>query len=240
MSPSFSLGRGGAAYRYYVSSAVITGRATSADTIRRVPAASIEEFVLSRLRQIDPTVDDALAPRQVLARRIQRISLGSGSVLIEIKFTADQVRDRQNRSAILERVNPDDHVEFDGAVLHLTAPVRMKFRGGRTWLALADGRTISQGPKIDPTLVAALKRGHATLLALGASPQARPGDLIGARGPENHYLGKLCRLAMLAPDIQRAILAGLQPRGVTLRLLMDLEIPLCWADQRAALGFPEA
>ena len=113
MCPSFSLGRGGASYRYYVSSAVITGRPTAAHAIRRVPAISIEDFVLGRLRQVDPTIDEAADPQGILATRIQRVSLGSGSVLIEIKFKAEQVRDRQDRRAILDRAHLEDHLEFD-------------------------------------------------------------------------------------------------------------------------------
>jgi hypothetical protein len=89
-------------------------------------------------------------------------------------------------------------------------------------------------------LVGALKRGHAALARLGASPQLRPDGLKDARAPASVYGAKLCRLAILAPDIQRAILEGLQPRAVTLQRLMDAQIPIAWCDQRAALGFPRA
>jgi hypothetical protein len=53
-------------------------------------------------------------------------------------------------------------------------------------------------------------------------------------------VAKLYRLAFLAPDIQRAFLAGLQPRGLTLQQLLDAEIPVAWCDQRTMLGFPSA
>jgi len=43
--------------------------------------------------------------------------------------------------------------------------------------------------------------------------------------------------AFLAPDIQRAILEGRQPAGLTAAQLMNAGIPLAWADQRKALGF---
>jgi site-specific DNA recombinase len=241
MTPSFSLGKGGVAYRYYISSAIVTGRSAAgqAGAIRRVPANAIEDFVLERLRQHDPRAGAVAEPRYELARRIQRVSLRSGSVRLEIKFAPDQVRDRHDRKAILARAEPDDEVAFDGDILRLTAPVRMKFRGGQTWLALANATPAGAGPSIDPVLVAALRRGHSILAELDACPQCKPDELFHARGPRQAYSAKLCRLAMLAPDIQRAILAGHQPRSVSLQRLMDAHIPVSWSDQRAELGFPQ-
>lgn len=241
MTPSFSVGKRGVAYRYYVSSALLAGRADAggSDAIRRAPATAIENFVLGRLCRLDPQVGALANPRDVLASRIQRVSLRSGSVRLEIKFGPDQIRDRHDRKAILARTEPDDEVEFDGNILRLTAPVRMSFRGGQTWLALADAIPAGRGPRIDPVLVAALRRGHAILAGLDACPQTRPDELISARGPGQAYTAKLCRLAMLAPDIQQSILSGGQPKAITLQRLMEANIPVCWSDQRAALGFPE-
>ena len=239
MCPSFSLGKSGATYRYYVSAAVLTGRGASgpADAIRRAPARAIEAFVFARLKQMDPTVDDVAGVSAALTARIQRVSLRSDTIRIEIKFKPDQIRDRHDRKAVLARADLDDQAEFDDDLLRLTVPVRMKFHGGRTGLALAEGAVAGQGPRIDPVLVAALKKGHVLLANLGATPQSKPCDLTNARGPNNPYLSRLCRIAMLAPDIQRAILTGLQPRGVTLQRLLDAEIPVAWTDQRAIFGF---
>ena len=236
MCPSFSLGKSGAAYRYYVSSDVLTGgpEGTDPDAIRRVPAVAVEAFVFGRLQRHDPAV---VGPSE-LSERVRRVSLRAGSVRLEIGFHPDQVLDRHDRNAILSRAHPDDEARFDGDVLHLTAPVRMKFRGGRTWLALGEAK-LGAGYRIDPVLIGGLKRAHALLAKLAATPQSKPCDLRAARGPDYPYLRKLCALAMLAPDIQRAILVGAQPRGLSLQQLLDGEIPICWADQRALLGFPE-
>ena len=158
---------------------------------------------------------------------------------MEIKFHPDQVRDRHDRKTILSRAHPGDEARFDGDVLHLTAPVRMKFRGGRTWLALGDGQP-GTAPRIDPALVGGIKRAHALLVKLDAAPQSKPCELRDARGPGDPYLRKLYPVATLAPDIQRAILAGAQPHSLSLQQLLDCEITVCWVDQRALLGFPEA
>jgi site-specific DNA recombinase len=47
----------------------------------------------------------------------------------------------------------------------------------------------------------------------------------------------IIQMAFLAPDIQQAILAGRQPRDLTLAKLRTLELPLQWSEQRALFGF---
>ena len=49
-------------------------------------------------------------------------------------------------------------------------------------------------------------------------------DMIRAR--------RILRLAFLAPDLQRAILEGRQPRDLTLAHLIEGDIPLLWSEQR--------
>ncbi len=62
-------------------------------------------------------------------------------------------------------------------------------------------------------------------------------DLHDARSPADSYIRRLTPLAFLAPDIQRAILEGRQPPGLTLQQLISKPLPLAWIDQRRALGF---
>ena len=56
---------------------------------------------------------------------------------------------------------------------------------------------------------------------------------------KNAYDRKLCRLAFLAPSIQRAILEGRQPTNLTLDRLLQ-PFPPCWREQRRRLGFAPA
>lgn len=89
---------------------------------------------------------------------------------------------------------------------------------------------------IVPGLVSGLRRAHAHLLALNASPLTPLADLQDAAAPPTQYERQLSRLAFLAPDIQRQILTGEQRPGLTLRALLKGEMPLAWADQRAWFG----
>lgn len=63
------------------------------------------------------------------------------------------------------------------------------------------------------------------------------GQLTQPRGVDDPYLRKLTGLAFLAPDIQRAILEGQQPAGLTLSTLLSASLPLDWQEQRRQLGF---
>jgi DNA invertase Pin-like site-specific DNA recombinase len=52
MSPTHARGKSGKAYRYYVSTAVLTGRPKQAGAMARVPAQAIEDLVRDRLIRI--------------------------------------------------------------------------------------------------------------------------------------------------------------------------------------------
>ena len=53
--------------------------------------------------------------------------------------------------------------------------------------------------------------------------------------PTSPYRRKLIRLALLAPDIQKQILDGRQPPGLTVSQLIACDLPLGWVEQRAMI-----
>lgn len=58
---------------------------------------------------------------------------------------------------------------------------------------------------------------------------------MSAVAPATQHDRQVCRLALMAPEIQRQILAGHQPRGLQLRQVLKTPMPLAWADQKAWL-----
>ncbi len=88
---------------------------------------------------------------------------------------------------------------------------------------------------INPGLASALKRGHADLVALKASPFTAAKDLVHATSPATQHDRQICRLALMAPELQRQILTGDQPAGLALRQVLKSPMPLAWADQKAWL-----
>ena len=121
-----------------------------------------------------------------------------------------------------ETAEPD---AADGALLRLILPVRMRLRGGRSWII---GGT-SPLSRRDPVLIRALRAAHAML---GADDAGLP---VIEAAPPSPYLRRLVRLAFLAPDLQRAILAGRQPPGLTLEQLMRTPMPGLWSEQGAMI-----
>ena len=60
-------------------------------------------------------------------------------------------------------------------------------------------------------------------------------EIAHAEGLMPTTVGRLLRLARLAPDIVEQFMAGSQPRRVTLLWLMRNDIPALWSDQRQML-----
>ncbi len=101
----------------------------------------------------------------------------------------------------------------------------MRLRGGRTWV-VGSTRPASRS---DPALIKALRAAHAMLTTDAA------GVPTFDAAPATSYRRRLVRLAFLAPELQRAILAGRQPPGLTLESLMRAPMPMLWSEQKVML-----
>ncbi|MGB7418157.1 MAG: hypothetical protein WA918_03155 [Erythrobacter sp.] len=122
----------------------------------------------------------------------------------------------------------DDQTLLDRSAETLTIllPIRFATRSGKHTISSSG----TPPPEPDPVLIAALRKAHAMLRTERTLP------LIDA-APSSPYDRNILRLAFLAPDIQRAILAGRQPFALNLEALKKTTIALCWSKQREALGF---
>jgi len=240
MSPTISYGRGGRCYRYYVSAPLQKGATAGEDIeLRRIPGATVDDFIV-----------DAVA--RLTRRRIARSDLRAVLRRVEvhkaqIRLTLDragltgQQRDLEEDLAILsrrlencERVSA---VEADPSQLAVTIPVRLKTRGGRSWMAMPNGAAPAGRARIDQTLVWGLSRAHSIVSAMALRPDGRAINGQVAKAAASPYERAMASLAFLAPDIQAAIIAGRQPAGLKLEHILRSQVPLAWADQRAKYGF---
>ena len=89
-------------------------------------------------------------------------------------------------------------------------------------------------------MLKALRFAHRWQIKLDASPLTSMEGPQTARAAADSYVRRLTPLAFLAPDIQRAIINGAQPAGLTLQQLIKTKIPVAWDDQRRMLGFGTA
>lgn len=212
MSPAFSYGRGGRVYRYYVSASLQQGRRTSDDNIvRRVSAKIIEAMVSEALERLLPGRAEVLG-------ELRRVQIGSEQLQLSLPAAAARLaRPHLAEGEAIER-SPNG-----GAII--TVPVRLATRGRHS--KIAPGRTEAAQP--DPVLIAALRKAHRMLERRGGLPWLEA-------APVSVYDRRLLRLALLAPDIQRDVLAGRQGPQFNLEFFMRGEIPLCWQAQRRLFG----
>ncbi len=241
MSPTFSIGKAGTHHRYYVSTLLNTGRAAALPpgVLGRVPARVIEALVMVRCDAVMPAATGSSPSTPSSIDLVERIDAERHLVRIALRLPGDIQLGSTRADAILERLKSmGDDVQVEGGLLRITASADFQIRGGRTSILAPENPSQTGRAHHDPVLVGALKRAHAKLRELGASPNLRPLALRKAGAPDNPYHKRLVGLAMLAPDIQEAILNGRQPRALSLKAIMEAEIPLTWTDQRAKLGFP--
>ena len=229
MSPTFTHARNGQVYRYYVSSSLQVGRPsqTSPASLRRVSAPEIEgllrDQLAARLGEAPETdLSQLLAP-------VTRIEIEEAAVRIVLR------RAKLSRTARAACETMDG----DPTSMMLDLPLRCRIRGGRTRIIAPARVQPNERSKRDPVLIRGLRQGHRIAGAMGWRLGEPTPELLNAQAPASAYDRKLCRLAFLAPDIQRLILQGRQPIGTNLQMLMRVAIPTSWAEQRKLLGLLE-
>lgn len=80
-----------------------------------------------------------------------------------------------------------------------------------------------------------VRKSHRKLVELNASPLYT--DRHSAmRGPNNEWSRLRVAAALLAPDIQKALLQGSAPVGLDPAMLLSRDIPLDWDRQRKFFG----
>ncbi|WP_423141657.1 recombinase family protein [Parablastomonas sp. CN1-191] len=210
MSPAFSRGQRGKAYRYYVSSSLQQGARSIDGIAQRVPAAVIEALLTECLaRWGQPGAIDAIG----------RVDIVQGGVVITLKGDrAAEVAPRLRESDRVIRASRSKTVAQVDAVIQR--------RGGRCEIASPGART----ERRDPSLIGALRRGHKMLVRRGGVSHVE-------EAPASLYERRILRLAFLSPRIQADILAGRQPAAINLERLTKADIPLLWTEQEQVLGW---
>lgn len=215
MTPTHSRGRSGRRYSYYTSSPLQAGGEVPADIPRRVAAREIEALLLQRLRLWSARPD---AHWPLFLPWLRRVELHQVALCIVI---APPPHERWEVAG--EEV---DAVErLPDRTQRITVPSQIVRRGGRTWLTT--GRPSSSHAP-DRVLVSGLRRAHRTLAGRGIDLLDRNCAFGQAAGIDDPYHRALSRIAFLAPDIQKNILTGRQPRGMALADLLKADLPLCW------------
>jgi hypothetical protein len=122
---------------------------------------------------------------------------------------------------------------LDGSTLVVRIPMRFQRRGGRKRIIAPDGGEIvlTSKPQPDGTLVKALSRAWRWQRMLDDGMYASVSEIGDAENISKSYVSRILRLALLAPDIIEAILAGKADQSLLLEQL-ERPLPACWEEQR--------
>jgi DNA invertase Pin-like site-specific DNA recombinase len=202
MSPSYT-NKNGVRYPFYISAAILKGRKVEAGSIARVSAAEIEAQVIKALQSVPEVADEDRS-------------------------------DVDPRALIGKHI---DRVVLSNTDLKLilksqTAPIVSPWSCTTKQSVAIDDANAEHSSAPNPQLVQAVARAHAWVRSLTSGTY----DSIEALGKAVSVHPKIIRsgirLAFLAPDITVAILAGEQPKSLSLADFKK-DIPLSWTDQRA-------
>jgi site-specific DNA recombinase len=221
MSPSHARKRG-IKYRYYLSSALLNGRPTTAGSIRRVPAAEIEALVLKAVREHLRLTEPGDDPATVNAH-VARVDVQADKLVVQLSPTMQNSKRR--------RPNADNTIHI---------PWRKAPSVKRREILLPEGEPLqTKGAKpirseTRATLVAAIARGRKWLEEIINDPNATTESIAKRERCSPRKINKTISLAFLAPDLVKAAIEGKLPHGIGVARLFDL--PAEWSRQRIVLG----
>ena len=121
-------------------------------------------------------------------------------------------------------------------ILTIRIPIRLQRRGGRKRIVAPDGSEIARPtkPQPDGTLVKALARAWRWQRMLDEGIYATVSEIGEAEKISKSYVSRILRLALLAPDIVDAILAGRTDQGMIPQQL-ERPLPASWEAARGLL-----
>ncbi len=255
--------KGDRRYRYYNCRTAKDGSLREGGVLR-LPAAEVETVVVEGIcdllqdqrrliehlqlsaagpEQLRDTIKDsaqlgkrlasaaAAERRKILVGIIETITVGAEGIRIEFRsgVLLAMLSERSDCKQPTAATRACDQVTA------LDLPIRLKRRGAQTKLVLSGESAASP----DAKLISAIASGQAWFAELREGKSGSVRDIARRDGVDRADIGRLIRLAFLAPDIVEAILAGRQPVHLTVSRLKRLsDLPLSWPDQRRMLGFP--
>jgi site-specific DNA recombinase len=242
LTPSHAT-KGERRYRYYISRGLMKD-ASERTRGWRLAASEIERIVAASARQIlddQKTILDAVQDLQIAPNQIP-------SILQDASAWSRRLESETERSATVETLVDRVELRQDGIRLSLKLPVpsasqkrpsdstnlfvtrfiamQIKRCGVETRLVI-DG-TGGSAPKTDPTLLKAVAHAHQWFDDLVSRRAKSMIEIAKREKVSKNYVGRLIRLAFLAPEVVDVILEGRQSPDFTVQALMTgrAELPL--------------
>jgi site-specific DNA recombinase len=220
MTPSHARKKG-IKYRYYISSALLQGRARQAGTVSRIRADEIEALIAKSVRghlKASADIDDAV----LVHTHVVRVKVQSDQLVIELANANGSDRRRKRSRDVIEvpwrKTLSTRHRE-------ILLPESVQPKNART--IRSESRAL---------LVASIARGRRWLDELITDPAATTESIAGREGCTTRKINMTISLAFLAPDLVKAAIDGRLPHGMGVARLADLSAE--WSRQRQMLGLP--
>jgi site-specific DNA recombinase len=123
----------------------------------------------------------------------------------------------------------------DAVAITRSFPMQLKRRGVELRLIVGDHNR--SAATVDLPLLKAVARAHRWFDEISTGKAKSLAEIAACEGLGVRYVGRLIRLAFLAPDIVESIVEGRQPAGLTAEALTrHIEMPLEWRSQKTALN----
>lgn len=132
-----------------------------------------------------------------------------------------------------------EHQSGSGIKLSTVIPLKIRKRGGSKVIVRPDGQTESAGKAAiqhDQPLLVALTRAFYWQQLLDDSVVASGSEIAQREGLHHSTVNELLRLTLLEPAIIQAILAGQQPRCMSLLWFQRNPLPTDWVAQREVVA----
>jgi hypothetical protein len=125
---------------------------------------------------------------------------------------------------------------LDGTTLVVRIPMRFQRRGGRKRIVAPDGSELvpATKPQPDGALLKALARAWRWQRMLDEGVYTTVSEIGDAENISKSYVSRILRLALLAPEIVEAILAGRTDQSLMLERL-ERPLPASWTEQHQPL-----
>tara|TARA_R110000868_G_scaffold70819_3_gene207965 strand:- start:291 stop:1946 length:1656 start_codon:yes stop_codon:yes gene_type:complete len=167
--------------------------------------------------------------RDLIVRAINKIIVAEKRITIEV-----------NKHGLRDLLMPAAEAQFINSTQtdqhHIIARAFQLKRCGNGKKLIIGQIKDDDRPRADPSLVKAIARAHAWFEDLKTGLSYK--EIASRCGIDERLVARTIRLAFLAPDITKAILASNEPSGLTSQKLVRIsKLPSDWNAQREVLGF---
>jgi DNA invertase Pin-like site-specific DNA recombinase len=243
-------------YRYYVSRNFPAQGLAPSRVGWRLPARELEDRVAAAVGEMlgdESAVLEAAQKTDIGSSEVNRVLHAARTWYHRLQSEAEQA---SAISALVDRVElksdgitvsiklPIASAEKPGAQLpdqiaiNRSFPMQLKRRGVELRLSVGDHDR--SAAVVDLSLLKAVARAHRWFDKISTGKASSLAAIAAREGLAVRYVGRLIRLAFLAPDIVESIVEGRHPATLTAEsLTRRIELPLSWCSQRTALSVEE-